>query len=199
MTASATRPDLSGIRVAVLVSDGFEQVEFDEPVRALRDAGADVDVLAEDEAHLERIRGVHHLDPAEGTRGDRLLAEADGDEYDALLVPGGAVSPDTMRQSEDHLAFVREFVSGGKPTFVICHGPWLLADAGVAEGRELTSWEGIRRDLSRAGARWQDSPVVVDGNLVTSRKPDDLPQFIEAMVGTLEALRTPAPGPSRAV
>lgn len=184
---------MRGKKVAVIVSDGFEQVEFDEPVKALREAGVVVEVLAEDEEHLSKIHGVNHFDAADGTTGDRLLEEAKPEDYDALLVPGGAVSPDTMRQSETHLSFVRSFVESGKPTFVICHGPWLLADAGVAKGRRLTSWPGIRRDLERAGAEWVDQEVVVDGNLVTSRKPDDIPAFNDAI---LDALRAAA-GPTR--
>lgn len=182
-----------GIRVAVLVADGFEQVEFDAPVQAMREAGMQVDVLAEDEDHLEGIRGVNHFEEAEGTAGDRLLDEARPDDYDALLVPGGLASPDTMRQSEAHLRFVREMVRADKPTFVICHGGWLLADAGVAQGRRLTSWEGIRRDLERAGAEWVDEPVVVDGKLVTSRKPDDIPRFVDAILEELDVADRDAP------
>lgn len=172
-------------KVAVIVADGFEQVELDKPVKALKDAGVTVHILAEDEEHLETIKGVNHLEKGEGVSGDRLLEEAKPDDYDALLVPGGLASPDTMRRSKKHLDFVRAFVEADKPTFVICHGPWLLADAGVAEGRRLTSWEGIRRDMERAGAEWVDEPVVVDGTLVTSRKPDDIPQFNEAILQAL--------------
>jgi protease I len=134
---------------------------------------------------------VRHLEPAEGTRGDRLIAEASPDEYDALLVPGGLASPDMMRQSDDHLGYVEEFVTSGKPVFAICHGPWLLADSGVAQGRTLTSWPGIRYDMERAGAEWVDEPVVVDGNLVTSRKPDDIPAFIEGIFDQLRDLARP--------
>lgn len=178
-----------GVKVAVIVSDGFEQVEFDEPVKALREAGVTVEVLAEDEKHLRRIRGVDHLDPADGTTGDRLLEEVDADSYDALLVPGGLASPDSMRTSKPHLDLVRSFVEADKPTFVICHGPWLLADSGVAEGRRLTSWPSIRKDMERAGAEWVDEPAVVDKNLVTSRKPDDIPKFIDAIFERLEATK----------
>lgn len=184
---------LEGKKVAVIVSDGFEQVEFDKPVKALKDAGATVHVIAEDEDHLGKIKGVNHLDPAQGTSGDKVIDDIEADDYDALLVPGGAVSPDTMRRSEAHLDLVRAFVNGGKPTFVICHGPWLLADSGVAKGRSLTSWPSIRKDLERAGAAWRDEPVVVDENLVTSRKPDDIPQFIEAIFEQLGA-KKPATG-----
>lgn len=184
-------PDLSGVKVAVLVSDGFEQSEFDGPVEALRQAGARVDVLAQDEDHLERIHGVDHFDAAAGTKGDRLLAEASVDAYDGLLVPGGLASPDAMRQSRLHLDFVRRFVESGKPVAAICHGPWLLADADVAQGRALTSWPGIRRDMERAGATWEDREVVVDGNLVTSRKPEDVPAFNEAFLSRLATRARP--------
>lgn len=181
---------MRGTKVAVIVSDGFEQVELDEPVKALREAGADIDILAEDEEHLSNIVGVNHLEKADGATGDRLLSDADPGDYDALLIPGGLASPDSMRQSEEHLSFVRAFVKSGKPTFAICHGGWLLADAGVAEGRRLTSWKAIRKDLERAGAEWVDEKVVVDGNLVTSRNPDDLDAFCDAIV---EKLREAAP------
>lgn len=184
-------------KVAAIVSDGFEQVELDEPVAALRRAGCEVVVLAEDEAHLDGIKGMHHFEKAEGTKGDKLLSEARPDEYDALLVPGGLASPDAMRQSEEHLAFVRAFVAGGKPTFAICHGPWLLADADVVRGKRVTSWPAIRRDLERAGATWVDEEVVVDGNLVTSRKPDDIPAFNDAMLTLLDVGRAQRPGAKR--
>ncbi|HEY9856138.1 MAG TPA: type 1 glutamine amidotransferase domain-containing protein [Stenomitos sp.] len=177
--------DLKGKKVAVLVADGFEQSEFDGPVQALRDAGATVDVLAEDEKHLQHIKGVHHFEPGPGTKGTRLLKDASPDEYDLLFVPGGLASPDHMRMSEAHLAFVRAFLQAKKPTAMICHGPWLLADSGMAEGRTVTSWPAIRRDLERAGATWRDEQVVRDSNLVTSRKPDDIPAFSKAVVELL--------------
>lgn len=177
---------MRGSRVAVIVADGFEQVELDEPVKALREAGADVEILAEDEEHLSKIKGVHHFEPGEGASGDRLLSEAKPEDYDAILVPGGLASPDTMRRSDAHRKFVRAFMEAGKPTFSICHGPWVLADAEVTKGRRMTSWPAIRRDLERAGAKWEDEPVVVDGNLVTSRGPDDLPKFNDAIVEVLQ-------------
>jgi protease I len=188
--------NLDGVRVAVLVSDGFEQVEFDRPVQALVEAGAHVDVLAEDEDHLDEIQGMDHLDKAAGAQGNKLLREADPETYDALFIPGGAVSPDTMRQSKDHLDFAKAMVRAGKPVASICHGPWVLADAEVLQGRALTSWEGIRRDLERAGATWKDEPVVRDGNLLTSRKPDDLDAFVPALVELFATARREAEAPS---
>lgn len=176
---------LEGVTVAVLLSDGFEQVELDGPVKALREAGARVEILAEDQPHLARIRGMNHLDAAGGAKGDRLLAEVSPLEFDGLLIPGGAISPDTMRQSQAHLTFVRKFVESDRPVAVICHGAWLLGDAGVAQGRRLTSWPGIRKDLERAGADWVDEEVVEDGNLITSRKPDDIPAFNGAFLRAL--------------
>lgn len=183
--------DLRGKKVAVIVSDGFEQRELDGPARALRQAGAVVEVLAQDRAHLAHIHGVNHFELSTGTKGDRLLIEASVDDYDALLIPGGLASPDTMRQSPAHLELTRRFFESGKPLAVICHGPWLLADAGCAEGRRLTSWPGIRRDLERAGASWVDREVVIEGNLITSRKPDDIEAFSTALIDQIAAGRAP--------
>jgi protease I len=183
---------LNGKRVAVIVSDGFEQSEFDGPTEALRQAGATVEVLAEDQAHLQHIAGVHHLEKGPGTKGTKLLSEIRPEDYDLLLVPGGLASPDKMRQSQAHLDLVKAFVTAGKPTALICHGPWLLADADVAQGRKVTSWPGIKRDLQRAGAEWVDEQVVRDRNLVTSRKPADIPAFSKAIVDLLVESGRPA-------
>ncbi|MDB5098903.1 MAG: putative protease [Cyanobacteria bacterium RYN_339] len=180
--------ELEGRRVAVIVADGFEQSEFDGPVQALRAAGARVDVVAEDAPHLGHIHGVKHFDPAPGTKADRLLSDVDVADYDALLVPGGLASPDHMRQSEAHLKLVAAFIDADKPTALICHGPWLLADSDRAKGRTVTSWPAIRRDLERAGARWRDDEVVVDGNLVTSRKPEDVQPFSKALISLIAEL-----------
>ncbi|MNY17783.1 putative cysteine protease YraA [compost metagenome] len=134
---------------------------------------------------------MRHFDHGPGVKADRLLSEASMNDYHALLVPGGLASPDTMRQSEAHLTFLRAFMRANKPVALICHGPWVLADAGMAEGRRLTSWPGIRRDLERAGATWVDAEVVRDGNLVTSRKPQDIPAFADAFIETLAAVKRP--------
>lgn len=182
---------LQGKKAAVLVADGFEQPEFDGPVQALKQAGATVEVLGLEDRHLQGIKGVHHFEPAEGTKADKLLRDASPDDYDLVFVPGGLASPDRMRTSQAHLDFVHAFMKAGKPTAMICHGPWLLADSGMAEGRTLTSWPAIRKDLERAGATWRDEPVVHDRNLVTSRKPDDVPAFSQAVV-ELVADATPA-------
>lgn len=186
---TAVAEGLGGRKVAVLVADGFEQVELDGPVEALRRAGAVVEVIAPDSQHLGHIKGMHHFEPGPGVTAQRAMGEVTPELYDALLVPGGLHSPDAMRQSDAHLAFVRAFLEADKPVAMICHGPWLLADSGLADGRTVTSWPAIRRDLERAGATWVDQPVVVDGNLVTSRKPDDIPAFSRAIVQLIAAAR----------
>lgn len=181
----STASSIGGAKVAVIVADGFEQAEFDGPVKALREAGAVVDVLAPDEQHFGQIKGVNHFDPGPGTRADKVITDIKADDYDALVIPGGLASPDSMRQSQVHLDLVKAFMDAGKPVAAICHGPWLLADADVLENRTMTSWPGIKRDLERAGARWRDDEVVVDGNLVTSRKPDDVPAFSQALISLI--------------
>jgi protease I len=183
-----TKPrNLEGKRIAVIVADGFEQSEFEVPVRRFREAGAKVEVLAPDARHLSHIEGESHGKPAAGTRGDKVITEARPEAYDALLIPGGLKSPDTMRQTPAYLDFVRAFVSADKPIAAICHGPWLLADADALEGRTVTSWPGIRRDVERAGANWVDQPVVTDGAMVFSRKPADAELFAETMIAKLAA------------
>jgi protease I len=175
-------------RIAVLVADGFEQSEFEVPVRRLREAGAVVHVLAPDAKRLPHIEGESHGKPAAGTRADKLLSEVRPEDYDGLLIPGGLKSPDTMRQSQAHLDFVKAFVASEKPIAAICHGAWLLADADALKGRSVTSWPAIRRDIERAGATWLDQAVVTDGAMVFSRKPADAEQFAEAFIGKLAAV-----------
>lgn len=183
--------DLSGIKVAVIVADGFEQAELDGPVAALKGAGATVEILAQDEAHLKHIIGMHHFEKGPGTKADKLLSDASMNDYHGLLVPGGLANPDVMRQSDAHLTFVRAFMRANKPVAMICHGLWMLADAEMAQGRKVTSWPAIRRDLERAGATWTDEEVVRDGNLVSSRKPDDIPAFSKAFIDCLAAVKRP--------
>jgi len=177
---------LGRMRVAVIVADGFEQSELDVPVRALRDAGVSVDVLAPDEAHHEHIRGEVKGKETEGVEPDRLLRDANPNMYDGLVIPGGVESPKWMRTSGPHLSWVRRMFERGKPVAAICHGPWLLSAADVVSGRIVTSHVDCREDLERAGARWVDQEVVVDRGLVTSRKPDDLPAFVHAYIQLLE-------------
>jgi protease I len=170
---------LRGRRVAVLATDGFEKVELVIPVKALRAAGADVDVIS-----LRRgaIRGVNLHEPASRVEVTKTVGEADAASYDALLVPGGFINPDLLRQSAEARAFVREFDKEDKPIATLCHGPWLLASAGLLKGRVITSWPGIRDDVVNAGATWLDEPVIEDGNLITSRGPQDMVPFVGALI-----------------
>lgn len=170
---------LEGRTVAVLATDGFEQVELTEPVKALKDAGATVEIVAPEGGE---IQGFNHFEKGETVRVDRTLGEAEAGRYDALLVPGGAHSPDQLRVDERATGFVRAFFDAGKPVAAICHAPWVLVDAGVAEGRRMTSYHTLRTDLRNAGAEVVDEAVVVDDGLVTSRNPDDLPAFCARMV-----------------
>lgn len=170
---------LQGRRIAVLAADGFEKVELTVPVAVLRAAGAAVEIVS---LRHGRIRGVNLHEPAARVAVDRTIDEAKVEDYEGLLIPGGYINPDLLRQSEAAREFVRQFNATGKPIATLCHGPWLLASAGLAHGRTMTSWPGIRDDLVHAGATWQDEPVVRDGNLVTSRGPQDLLAFVRAIV-----------------
>ena len=170
---------LQGCKVAVLATDGFEKVELQQPVEALRQAGAEVEVVA---PHGGEIQGFNHHDKADKTPVDRELANAEAADYDALMLPGGVINPDALRLEPKAIAFVRSFVEADKPIAAICHGPWTLIDAGGVEGRTMTSWPSLQTDLRNAGARWVDQEVVVDNGLVTSRRPDDLPAFCEKMI-----------------
>jgi protease I len=171
---------LKGRKIAVLAADGFEKVELVVPLRALQLAGAKVDIVS---LRKGRIRGVNLHMPATRVGVDKLVAEADPDSYDGLLIPGGFINPDLLRQSAAARDFVRAFDHSGKPVVTLCHGPWVLASAGLLTGRTLTSWPGIRDDLVNAGATWLDRDVVRDRNLVTSRGPQDMRAFVPAMLG----------------
>ncbi|MDB6087245.1 MAG: intracellular protease, PfpI family [Gammaproteobacteria bacterium] len=177
-------------RVAVLAADGFEMVELVVPLLALRKARAQVDVIS---LRHGRIRGVNLHEPARRVRVTKTVAEADVNDYDALLIPGGFINPDLLRQSAAARAFVQAFDAAGKPIATLCHGPWVLASAGLTQGRTMTSWPGIRDDLVNAGATWLDQEVVRDGNWVTSRGPQDLRAFVPAM---LDLFSGSAPEPS---
>ena len=171
--------DLTGLRVAVLTADGAEQVEITSPVDELRDHGAEVEIVS---LRPGRLRTVNFMYPGKKVRIDRTLRTADPEDYDALLLPGGLVAPDTLRQSEEALDFVRGFERAGKPIAVICHGPWLLVSAGLVVRRNLTSWPGIKDDVRNAGGIWQDEPMVRDRNWVSSRGPQDLRHFNRGML-----------------
>ena len=170
---------LDGKRIAILATDGVEQVELLEPMHALQRQGAKVEVIAPKEGE---IQGFEHLTPDRKIGVDRLLRVAMDEDYDALVLPGGVANPDQLRVMDDALAFVRSFAEAGKPIAAICHAPWLLIDAGLAEGRTLTSWPTLRTDLKNAGAEVVDWEVVVDRGLVTSRGPEDLPAFCAKII-----------------
>ena len=166
--------DLNGKRVAFLATDMVEQVELTEPWKAVEQAGADIDLVSLEEGE---IQGFNHYDRADKFPVDRTVEDASAEDYDALVLPGGVGNPDTLRTDENAVRFVREFFDAGKPVGVICHGPWMLVEAGVVRGRTVTSWPSLRTDIRNAGGAWVDEQVVVDDGLVTSRKPDDLPAF----------------------
>lgn len=170
---------LQGKRVAVLATDGFEQVELLEPRKALEAAGAKVEVVS---PKAGEIQGFNHFEKGQAVPVDKPLNQANPRDYDALMIPGGAHNPDQMRIMPEVHQFVRAFFEAGKPVGAICHAPWVLIDAGVAEGRTLTSYKTIRQDLRNAGAHTVDQEVVVDGNLVTSRQPSDIPAFNAKLV-----------------
>jgi protease I len=177
---------LKGRRIAVLVADGFEKVELAVPVKALRAAGARVDIVS---LRPGRIRGVNLHEPAAKVRVDRTVTQVTPGDYDGLLIPGGYINPDLLRQSAAARHFVRGFDRERKPIATLCHGPWVLASAGLLQGRTLTSWPGVRDDLVHAGATWLDQELVRDGNWLTSRGPQDLAAFVPALVEFFAANR----------
>ncbi len=183
--------DLSSIRVACIATDGVEQVELTEPLNALREAGAKVDVISPKGG---QIQGFNHIDKADKIDVDRQLDEISANEYDAVLLPGGAVNADFMRMVPEQKHFLNQMAAADKPFAVICHAPWELVSAGLARGRRMTSYYTIQDDLRNAGAEWVDEQVVVDGNLVTSRQPDDIPAFTREMLN----LFSKVPATSRA-
>ena len=176
--------NLSDVHVAVLVTEGFEQPELTEPVKALRDAGAVVDIISEKRGP---VRGFKHHDPGDSVDATMTFDEAEPERYDALLLPGGAINADYIRALPQAQRFVKAFEDAQKPMAAICHAPWLLIESGVVDGRTVTSWPSIQTDLKNAGANWVDQEVNVDGNLVTSRKPDDIPAFNREFMRLIEA------------
>jgi protease I len=171
------------MQVAILVADGFEQVELVKPKQALDEAGAVTLIVSPNDTE---VQGWNHFDKGDMFAVDVPLDEADADEFDALLLPGGVANPDQLRIIPEAVDFVRAFFDAGKPVAVICHGPWTLIDAGVTKGRTITSWPSLRADLSNAGAIWVDREVVVDERLVSSRKPADIPEFNRMMLEVFE-------------
>jgi protease I len=172
--STAETDSLRGIRVAILATDGFEQAELTEPRQALDAAGADTAIVSPKKG---KVRGWKMKDWGDEVAVDQALDQADPDNYDALVLPGGVINADALRMQPQAVKFVKSFFDAGKPVGVICHAPWTLIESGVVKGHRMTSWPSLKTDLTNAGAEWVDEEVVVDGQLVTSRKPDDLPAF----------------------
>lgn len=171
--------NLQGKKVAILATDGFEQSELLQPRKALDDAGATTKVVSPVEG---KIKGWNHKDWGQEVPVDIPLSSADANDFDALLLPGGVMNPDHLRMNQQAVEFVKRFTDSGKPVAAICHGPWTLIEAGAVQGHTMTSWPSVKTDLKNAGANWVDKEVVRDGNLVTSRKPDDIPAFNREMI-----------------
>ena len=171
--------ELQGVRVAILITDGFEQVEMTEPRKALSQAGADTRIVS---PKSDRVRGWKFTEWGDQFPVDVPLSQTHAGEYDALLLPGGVINPDSLRIIPEAVAFVKAFFDAGKPVASICHGPWMVIEAGAARGRRIASWPSLKTDVRNAGGEWVDQEVVVDGALVTSRKPDDIPAFNREMI-----------------
>jgi protease I len=170
---------LNGKKIAILVANGFEQVELTEPRRALDNASAKTEIVSPES---NKVKGWKSKEWGDEFAVDKPLSQARVSDYDALLLPGGVMNPDKLRLHQEAIDFVKEFYNQSKPIAAICHGPWILVDAEIAKGHKLTSWPSIKHDLINAGARWVDKEVVIDGKILTSRKPDDIPAFNEAMI-----------------
>ncbi|NYJ04905.1 type 1 glutamine amidotransferase domain-containing protein [Petropleomorpha daqingensis] len=179
--------ELDGKKVAVLATDGVEQVELDRPWQALEEAGAEPELVSFEPG---TIQAFEHIDKGDTRKVDLTLGDADPDDYAALVLPGGVINGDFVRADADAVAFVKAFFDAGKPVAAICHAPWVLAEADVLKGRRMTSWPSLQTDLRNAGADWVDEELVVDGTLITSRKPDDLDAFCAAIVEEFAAADT---------
>ena len=166
-------------RIAILVANGFEQVELTEPRKALDQAGATTQVVSPEEG---KVKGWNMKEWGNEIPVDVPLEQANAEDFDALLLPGGVMNPDHLRMNPDAVSFVKDFTDAGKPVAAICHGPWTLIEAGAVEGHTMTSWPSLKTDLTNAGAHWEDREVIRDGKLVTSRKPDDIPAFNREMI-----------------
>ena len=188
---------LQGRRVAVLMTDGVEQVEYTGPRSFLEQQGVQVTLVSPKGAG-EEIQGFNHLEPGQKFKVELSVQDANAGDYDMLLLPGGVANPDQLRLSKESIAFIKRFGDEDKPIAAICHGAWPLIDAGIAESRHLTSWPTLEIDLRNAGAEWTDDEVVVDGKLITSRKPDDIPAFNQALMKQLMVLQVAGsdPGPT---
>ena len=186
-------PKLSQAKVLIIATDGFEESELFGPLQILRDRGAEVKLASPD---LKPIQATVHDDPGKTIRPDMTIGDAHAEDFDALVLPGGVRNPDQLRTSKAAIDLIRAFDNAGKPVAAICHGPWLLVEADLLRGRTATSWPSIRTDLRNAGANVVDEPAVTDGNIVTSRNPDDVPAFTEAVIALIE--RSPARMPENA-
>ncbi|MGN6552813.1 MAG: type 1 glutamine amidotransferase domain-containing protein [Verrucomicrobiota bacterium] len=177
------KSQLNEKRVAILVANGFEQSELTDPKQALDEAGARTEIVS---PVKDEVKGWKEMNWGDSFRVDVPLEEANAEDYDALVLPGGVMNPDKLRLQPRAISFIRAFFEAGKPVAAICHGPWTLIDAGVAKGRRMTSYSSIKTDLINAGAEWVDAEVVVDNGLVTSRKPSDIPAFNRKMLEEIE-------------
>ncbi|GAB2844615.1 type 1 glutamine amidotransferase domain-containing protein [Pseudoduganella ginsengisoli] len=185
MAQQSAQAALRGKRVAVLMTDGVEQVEYTSPREFLEQHGVQV-TLVSPKPKGDEVQGFNHFEPGDKFQVELDVRDARPVEFDALLLPGGVANPDQLRLNMEAITFIREFARENKPIAAICHGPWTLIDAGIAKDKQLTSWPSLQEDLRNAGAHWRDQEVVVDGKLVTSRKPDDLPAFNEALLAELQ-------------
>ncbi|WP_426208294.1 type 1 glutamine amidotransferase domain-containing protein [Massilia sp. TWP1-3-3] len=181
----STGQALRGKRVAVLMTDGVEQIEYTSPRSFLEQHGATVTLISP-KAKGEQVQGFNHADKGDQFQVELNVRDASPGQFDALLLPGGVSNPDQLRLSKESIDFIRDFATEDKPIAAICHGPWTLIDAGVAKASHLTSWPSLQTDLRNAGAEWTDDEVVIDGKLITSRKPDDLPAFNDALKKALQ-------------
>src|SRR5882672_1625907 len=186
--------NIKGMKVAILIEDGFEQVEMVEPRKALDQAGAKTSIVS---PRKDRVRAWNHADWGTSYPVDVALDQARQQDFDALLLPGGVINPDRLRMQPQAVAFAKAFFDAGKPVAAICHGPWMVIETGAARGRRIASWPSLKTDLRNAGAEWTDEEVVVDGNLVSSRNPDDIPAFNREMIRLFARLRR-APEAGRA-
>ena len=186
---------LQGKRVAMLMTDGVEQIEYTSPRSFLEERGATVVLLAP-KAAGEEVQGFNHMQPGDRFRVEMNVGDAKPADFDGLVLPGGVANPDQLRMSKEAIDFIREFDGEDKMVAAICHGPWTLIDAGIATGKHLTSWPSLKRDLMNAGAEWSDEEVVLDARLVTSRKPDDLPAFNDMLLKELMIAPGTDPGPT---
>jgi protease I len=180
---------LDGKRIAILATDGFEQVELTDPKKNLEQAGAKVTVLSVEKTPKE-IKGWDMTDWGKKVKVDALVADANPAEFDALVLPGGQINPDKLRMDEDAVAFVKRFAQTGKTIAAICHGPWMLVEADLVRGKTMTSWPSVHTDLKNAGANWVDQQVVQDGQFITSRKPDDIPAFSQKIIDVVSGSAT---------